>query len=316
MAIREEAHGRGTLSGPRPSSRTDVARLLADLQGDDDRGRAAAVARLRVIGSRALTPLSAVIAGDAAPGVRAAALSALEGLDDARVIDIALTALQATDEDVVIAALSVLKDWVTREQGTRVLEALTVEALDKSRSGPIRLAALDALSDLPRRLVEPLLERMPAPSPDRATEDPTTLRDWVARHEHTASLLELHEALVRARERERLAPHEDEARAWTGVRGALHVALAQRSSRVALYDLREAFDRAPAPLPLDFVIAVNRIGDASCLESLARAWATSQAEPWWRTRLAESAADLARRLHLSGRHATMRRVRAKWPGFI
>ncbi len=316
MDVREEAHRRGELTRPRVSSRADVARLLADLHGEDASARLAAVARLRVIGSRATTALAAVIDSEVAPVTRAAAVSALEGLDDPRAIDLALQALQNTDEGVAVAALSVLKDWVTREQGTRVLEALTVAALDKSRSGAVRLAAFDALSDLPRSLVEPLRAGAATAATEGPLDDPTAVRDWLARQETTASLSALHDALVHAGERERIAAEDVERRGWTGVRGALHVALAQRSSRVALYDLREAFERTHTPLPLDFVIAITRIGDATCLESLARAWATSLGEPWWRARLAESAADLVRRIGLSGRHAALRRVRAKWPGFV
>ena len=86
-------------------------------------------------------------------------------------------------------------------------------------------------------------------------------------------------------------------------RGAVHAALARRGSRVALYDLREAFDGAQTPLPLDFLTAVTAIGDASCLEPMARAWSTAPpGEAWWRDRLADAAADIVSRLSLTGRN--------------
>jgi hypothetical protein len=316
MAVREEADRRGELTRPRPSSRAEVARLVDDLRSDHVATRAAAVARLRVIGSRALAQIEAVVASTATASTRAAALAALDGGDDPRAVDVALTALSAPEAEVVVAALSVLRDWVTRETGTRILEALTVVALDKARSGPVRLAALDALSDLPRTLVEPIIERAPVRDEGVAGEDPTALRAWLTHHERTAPLSELHDALLRAHDGERASPDPASARAWLGARGALHVALANRGSRIALYDLRETFDRATGPLPLDFAAAIALIGDATCVESLARAWAASHGEPWWRTRLVECAADLKGRLALSGRHAVVRRVREKWPGFV
>ena len=97
----------------------------------------------------------------------------------------------------------------------------------------------------------------------------------------------------------------------------MHAALARRGSRVALYDLREAFDAAQEPLPLDFLTAVTTIGDASCLEPMARAWAAAApTEKWWRDRLAEAATDIMHRTRLSGRSALMKRIRAKWAGFM
>jgi hypothetical protein len=100
------------------------------------------------------------------------------------------------------------------------------------------------------------------------------------------------------------------------MRGAAHLALAHRGSRVAVYDLRESFDRARTPLPADFLAAAARVGDESCLEPMARAWAGAKGEPWWRSRLMEAAADIVSRLRLTGRHATLKRLRDKWNGFV
>jgi hypothetical protein len=86
---------------------------------------------------------------------------------------------------------------------------------------------------------------------------------------------------------------------------------------VALYDLRETFDRATTPLPIDYLTAITTIGDASCIESLGRAWAaTSTAEAWWRERLADAAAAIAGRLKLTKRHAVVKRAYSRWPGFL
>lgn len=99
-------------------------------------------------------------------------------------------------------------------------------------------------------------------------------------------------------------------------RAAAHHVLAQRNSRVALYDLRETFDAAHGPLPLDVLHAAALIGDASCIEPLGRAWAAAGKDLWWRDRLAETARAIVAREKLTGRHSAIRRVRERYPGFV
>ena len=275
------------------------------------------MARLRVIGVRALPHLVAVLESRAAPGARAAALSVIESFDDTRAIALALRALQDGDADVALAALSVLRGWLTREDGTQALDAVTAAALDKKRDGAVRLAALDALSELPPELVAPVRERAPVDGGDRpALDDPGALGTWLAAHGATAPLSALHAAVTGAREREQADSLTRRREEWARMRGAAHLALAHRGSRVAVYDLRESFDRAGAPLPADFLAAAARVADESCLEPMARAWAAAKGEPWWRSRLMETAADVVARLKLTGRSATLKRIRAKWPGFL
>ena len=100
----------------------DIDRLIADLQSSDSIRRDAAVARLRILGNRALPRLIDLVAAHESAAVRALALDALEGLDDVRVIDVAVDALRDGDIDVVIAALCVLRRWVAEETGTRLLD--------------------------------------------------------------------------------------------------------------------------------------------------------------------------------------------------
>lgn len=274
------------------------------------------MARLRVTGLRVLPRLATLLESPAPPRTRAAALSVLEGFDDTRAIALALAALQDLDADVALAAIGVLRGWLTREDGTQALDAITAAALDKRRDGSVRLAALDALSELPADLVAPVRERAPVDAGVRpALDDPAALGAWLEEHGATAPFSALHAAVAAAREREQTEPasRRDE---WTRMRGAVHLALAHRGSRVALYDLREAFDVARQPLPADFLAAAARVGDVSCLEPMARAWAGARGEPWWRSRLMESASDIVSRLRLTGRHATLKRLRDKWPGFV
>jgi HEAT repeat protein len=292
-----------------------LARLLDDLRSRRTIDREAAVARLRVLGSRAVPHLAALIESTPDAQTRRAALQALDGIDDPRAIDPAAAAIEDTDVDVAGAAIGVLRGWVTRESGTRVLDALTGVALDRSRDARVRLAALDALSELPRDLVQPILEHAPADSP-RTVDDPGAVREWVAAHGEQAPLSELHDAVVRAHDRERADPSARRKQDWLVARGAAHAALARRGSRVALYDLRETFERTTSPLPLDFLTAITLVGDASCLEPLAQAWASSPGEAWWRERLESAAADIVHRTRLSGRSAVVKRIRSKWTGFL
>lgn len=305
-------------SGPRRLG--DVDRLIADLAHTDATHRDAAVARLRVLGVRVLPHLTAILdstAAKASPRARAAALAVLESFDDPRTIALALRALQDEDADVAQAAIGVLRGWLTREDGTRALDAVTAAAMDKRRDGTVRLAALDALSELPPELVAPVRERAPVDGGDRpALDDPAALGAWLGSHGASAPLSSLHAAVTGAREREQADPLTRRRAEWTRMRGAAHLALAHRGSRVAVYDLRESFDRARTPLPADFLAAASRVGDESCLEPMARAWAETKSEPWWRSRLMETAADVVARLKLTGRSATLKRVRAKWPGFV
>jgi hypothetical protein len=310
----------------RNSRAGEIDRLVAALSGDDSVQREGAVARLRVIGDRAVARLAALLASDALPVARAAALEALIDSEDPRTVDLGLDNLAHAEADVAVAAVGVLRGWVTRESGTRVLDAVTAAALDQSRHARVRLAALDALSSLPRAMVQPVLEQAASQntsdSQDRGTrtlerdlDDPLGAREWLLAHQGTP-LSELHEFVVHAREREQKEPSARRRQDWLVTRGAAHALLARRGSRVALYDLRETFDAARGALPLDFLTAVAQIGDPTCLEPMARAWdAAPAADTWWRERLTDAATDIVHRTRLSGRSALMKRLRAKFPGF-
>jgi len=181
----------------------EIERLIADLGRAEGTRRDAAVARLRVTGVRVLPHLAALLDSPVPPGARAAALSVLESFDEPRAIPLALRALHDGDTDVALAAIGVLRGWLTREDGTQALDAITAAALDKKQDGAVRLAALDALSELPPELVAPIRERAPVDGGDRpALDDPAALGAWLAAHGATAPLSALHAAVTAARERE------------------------------------------------------------------------------------------------------------------
>jgi len=275
------------------------------------------VARLRVLGPAAVPRLAAVIAAAGPSPARVAAFDALDGIDDRRVPTLAVGALEHDDPETVVAALGVLRAWVARESGTRLLETLTTIATDRERHARVRSAAIDALADLPEELTAPIRAHAPPPeSTGPPLDDPVAARDWIEAYGAAADLPALHDVIKALREGERTARSARQRLDWVAARGAAHRALSARGSRLALFDLRETLDGAEGPLPGGFVEAAAAIGDASCLEPLARAWAAAPRDAVWRTRLQTTARDILRRARLTGRNATVKAVRAKWPGFV
>jgi HEAT repeat protein len=299
----------------RPSGEID--RLIADLQSPDSIRRDAAVARLRILGPRSLPRLLDLVAAHESAAVRALALDALEGLDDVRVIDAAFDALRDGNVDVVMAALGVLRGWVAEETGTRLLDAITAITVDRSRDARVRVAALAALSELPEHLVRPIRQQAPPPeSAGPSLEDPVAVREWIQAYGAGATLSTLHELVTRTREREHAESSSRLRSEWQQARGRAHQALARRESRVALYDLRETFEAATSALPRSFLSTAAAIGDGSCLEPLARAWAAGGRNLDWKHQLSTTAATIMRREKLTGRSAAIKKLRMNFPGFL
>ena len=298
----------------RSSAARDVDQLLKDLQGASAVRREAALARLRVVGSRALARLERLLhEGD--EDARAAALRVLDGMEEPRVIDLALAALGDTSQLVRANAVQALRPWVTREAGTRVMEGLVACALT-DQAGAVRDAARDALALLPRDIIQPILEQPVPPAADELPEEASAVEAWLVAHPQ-APLSALHALITRLRADEQRTAGDMARLQHLVARGAVHAVLASRTSAVALYDLRETFDAATTPLPLNYLMAMTTIGDAGCLDSLGKAWAATPAsEPWWRERLSEAAGAIAARLKLTKRHAAIKRVDARWPGFL
>lgn len=298
-------------------SSSDIDRLIADLESNDSIHRDAAVARLRILGRRALPRLIDLISAHQSSGVRAIALDALEGLDDVRVIDVAFHALSDGSVEVVIAALGVLRGWVADETGTRLLDAITTIAVDRSRDARVRVAALAALSELPEHLVRPIRDQAPPPeSAGPSLDDPMQVREWIQAYGADASLSTLHELITRTREREHAESSSRLRSEWLQARGRAHQALAKRDSLVALYDLRETFEVATGALPQSFLSTAAAIGDASCLEPLARAWAAAGKDLDWNHQLSTTAATIMRREKLTGRSAAVKKLRQHFQGFV
>ena len=324
------------------SSAPQVAALLHDLGHGDGTAREAAAARLAIIGTRAVDGILGVLEAASDPQVRAAALAALEGIGDARAAEPAFAALGDADPEVAAAAVGVLKVLLESDRGTDVLDRLTQQALDPARPVRARLAAIEALREVPAGITAPLFARLrkdgdamvraaagdagaggtpsdpdPAAALAAASEgelpDPDLLRRWLAAAGADTPLPVLHRLIEALRNLE--AGAGGAARAgWLAARAAAHAAIAAHGSTVALYDLRETIERGEQ-VPVEMLAAMARVGDRSCLEPLASAYARSAtgADPAWRERLLAAFHEVAGRERLTPRHAEARRIRERWP---
>ena len=82
---------------------------------------------------------------------------------------------------------------------------------------------------------------------------------------------------------------------------------------MGLYDLREALAKASSALPVDFLAALSKAGDASCLEAVADAYERAATDPeggqvWWRAHLADAFHNICAREGITRRHAAAKRL--------
>jgi HEAT repeat protein len=330
----------------KPSSSGRIDALIEDLYAATAAARDAAMARLTIIGARAVERLLTLAGSTAAPSPRAAAFKTLEAIGDSRALDPALRALGDPDTGVAVAAAGVARLFVRGARGATAVDRLTATALDAGRPDAVRLAALRSLGDLDAATIAPLLQALagdasaairedagaeavrrrhaatnPAEMLARAADqgpadDPGALRHAVVLAGRKAALPLLLTIVERVRERESSEPIARRAE-WTAVRAAAHLALAERGSRVALYDLRESLDSA-VRLPVEFVAALSLVGDAGCLEAIAGAYARASGagrarDDWWRQHLADAFGTIVKREKLTRRHAVMKKIAKRWP---
>jgi hypothetical protein len=90
------------------SASTEVRTLVTALASDDEVRREAAIARLAVIGARAVDALGRAFDARADARTRVAALRALESIGDPRTVAVARRAL-GEGGDVALAAISALR---------------------------------------------------------------------------------------------------------------------------------------------------------------------------------------------------------------
>jgi hypothetical protein len=327
----------------RASSGKQINALVADLSSGNAVALDAAVARLTVIGSRAVARLLAVAESGSDATAQVAALRALEAIGDPRALDPALHVMNTADAAAATAAVRVALAFVRGPRSPSAVDGLAAVALNPSRPEAVRVAAVQALRQLEASTIAPLLaslgadknaavraeadagsDRAPRRPQDHAggvlrgaagkslPDDPATLRRTLGREGGGVPLPDLLRLVERVREREATEPAAKRAE-WMTVRAAAHLALAQRDSRLALYDIRESLEAAAAPLPVDMLAALSLVGDQSCLEAMAGAYARSK-DSWWRDRLADTFRTIAARERLTRRHAIVKRIEKRWKG--
>ncbi len=334
----------------RTSSAKEIDGLIADLGSDRALARETAIARLTVIGARAIDRLVSLIdQPDRGAATRVAALRALEGLSDPRALDPALRAASDADADVAAAGVAVIRTFVRGRHGVAAVDGLAAIGLNQAASETIRLEAIEALGDLDAATVQPLwqalandpnpriraralngkpgqsrgrarpismsaVERLVAIAEQGLPGDPELLCRLLTTDGATVSPSHLHRIVERVRDKE-----EAEAPArrawWTRARGCAHVALAKRSSLLGVYDLREALESASAPLPVEFLAALALTGDASCLEAIAAAHGRAT-DRWWREHLADAFHAIVERKRLTRRHAVLKKIQKRSPELV
>jgi hypothetical protein len=303
---------------------TDVPLLLDALRGDGNR-REAAIARLIIVGKRAIGGLVETYQGTSDRALQIAILRILEASGDGRVLGVVQHAIDGGG-DLAIAGIAVLRELLGRRQGSTEAEALDLLLAitrDRSAERRVRAAALLALDNAPADVRKALGAFGPDQSADDALwEDaraghlpdrPDGLRESIAGRAATAPLADLRRLIEAVSAREAQASSPAAAREWVALRGAIHQALALRGSRIALYDLRDTFARAAAALPSSFLGAAQLAGDESCLEPLAAAFARS-GDDRWRHQLAQAFHEIVKRERITKRHSALRRALARAPG--
>ena len=319
------------------SAAAEIRQLVEALASGDDTRREAAIARLAIIGARTVDRL--VSAYDAASDTetRVAILRALESAGDRRSVPVARTAIARGGDEAIAGAavLRVLLDSPHSLTAAGALDTLVATALDTKAERRLKLAAFDALKDMPeavRSRVAAALEADGAVTPGaagsaqqaawadalegRLPDDAGALRELVTARGVSAPLGELQTLIELVRAREQSQRTAAKRAAWQAVRGSLHEALARRGSRVALYDLRESLEGTGSPLPVTFLFALHEVGDESCLAPIAAAHAAAPADSHWRHQLAAAFHAIAKRGRITKRKAVMKKIAAKWPEIL
>jgi HEAT repeat protein len=329
------------------SSARQIQALISDLSSDRAVVREAAIARLSIIGIRAVERLTTVALDPGSSATsRISALRALEGTHDARAIDAAVKLVGDNDAGVAAAAIAALRPGLGGQHGVELIDRIAAVATDSSRPEQVREAALHVLGDLRSRTIAPLLTALerdpshgirtlakrlragdgpeaenPAAVVTRAAagtlpDNPETLRRAVVEGAAAVPVTELRQLVDVLREQE-TANGETNRAVWSQVRAIVHAALASRKSRLALFDLRETLEKSDGPLPVEFVAALMTIGDGTCLEPVAAAFDRSirsgRRNAWWLRHLADAFETIIERERLTGRHGVMKRIQKRWP---
>jgi HEAT repeats len=249
-----------------PSRAHDTKELIARLGDPRSARREASVARLTLLGQRAV-PALMVAAESRDPLVRLGAIESLDRIGSPQGLGALTQALR--DGDLRVATLAA--QALGRLHGSGVAEAfepLVGLLVDEAASEDVRLQALEALGTLSESEMRPLLTRLLRTSRTRLQRAAAAL---AARGTGVASGEGEAPATIPAlhRELQRLgAAARRGATAAAQAKARIHVALARLDSRIALYDLREMLERRPARDVGDLLEAAAMVGDRSMLPAV------------------------------------------------
>ena len=117
------------------SAGKQIDALIADLSSDNAIKRDTAVARLTVIGRRAVERLIGLASNsNASAPARTAAFRSLEAIAEARGLPTALAALNDLDPTVAIAAVHTVRAFLRSPHGVEALDRVIEIALDRRRA--------------------------------------------------------------------------------------------------------------------------------------------------------------------------------------
>jgi hypothetical protein len=335
--VPEEANAESIIVRPRPAETrivdspdrphkyaSGLPALIAALGESGDR-QETAIARLTILGRRVVPRLVSEFAATADRRRQIAVLRVLEGVADERAFEAARRAV-TSGGDVAVAGVAVLRELLTtstKAADVQALDLLLTIAEDASADRRLRAAARQALESGPpdvRGAVQSLGRPESAEGAlwqdaiaGQLPDDPRQLRQAVSTSAAGSSLPDLRRLVEAIGARERGETKTAAVNEWLAVRGAVHQALALRGSRVALYDLRETVAGAPGPMPASFLAALKMVGDESCVEPLAAAFARAADQDGWRRQIAQTVREIVKRERLTRKHAALRRAFGKAP---
>ncbi len=237
----------------RASSAKQINALVRDLSSPNAVTRDAAVARLTVIGSRAVERLLALADSNAETTARAAAWRTLDAIGDPRALDPALRALAASSADPAVggAAAGIARAFMRGPRGAAVVDRVTAVVLDRARPDIVRLAALRALGELEPATIAPVLASLANdPSAEVRADAAMAARD--AGHKRRQTPQKEREAFPGAPKR----PWSEGGRRATPDPTAVIADAAERALPDDPHSLRAALGHAGDAIPLPLLVRI------------------------------------------------------------
>jgi HEAT repeats len=318
-----------------PSRSEDIQRWVAALSGGKTRNRDSAVARLTLVGERALPALLKTLASGS-PVARVGALRVLEGLRLARTLPEILLHVGSASGEIAAAAAAAAGAFETPASLPALAGAL------RHRSPAAREAAARALLQLFANGVVEAMEPLLAAAFDPRLEDPVQaiafqVVDLLPEAERLAILKQSREragrttrhatddvealltslpdgpAAVTALYRALVALSGASSGAAAEARARVHLALAERDSRIALYDLRERLSERPVRAGAPLLRAAGRLGEASLVPTIV---ALAADEPSRTEACVAALGAIMARARLRRTHRAVRAVRPEHRGVL